>query len=165
MQVAKDLSKSHKNIYFELIGEGALKQDFIDFKNKYELNNLAIKNLISKVKVPQVLKNSDVLYLGLKDSPLYRFGMSLNKLFDYLAAEVPIVFSSNIKDNPVKEANAGLCIPAENEKALKEAIISIYEMKEEQKKVLAEGNLAYVEKKFSISRLTNTLEETLKKLV
>ena len=55
---------------------------------------------VSKNKVPQVLKNSDLLYLGLKDSPLYQFGMSMNKMFDYLAAEVPIIFASNIKNNP-----------------------------------------------------------------
>jgi len=163
MQVAKSLQG--RAITFQLIGEGTVKKELQSFKEENCLENVKILDFISKDEVPQVLKNSDVLYLGLKDSPLYEFGMSLNKLFDYLAAEVPIIFASNVKNNLVKEANAGLCISPENEEALIKAIIKIYEMNEEERKLFTWGNLNYIEKKFSVQSLTNELEKTLNGLI
>ncbi len=163
MEVAKRLKD--KEIRFQLIGEGELKKELQEYKEKQTLTNVKILDLISKDKVPQVLKNSDLLYLGLKDSPLYRFGVSLNKLFDYLAAEVPIVFASEIKKNPVEEANAGLCIAPENTDLLEKAIISMYKMSEKERKPFGEGNINYIENNFSIQFLTNKLEKLLNGLV
>ena len=165
MEVAKRLQEKEIKVSFQLIGEGALKKELQDFKEKNALNNVKILDLISKDKVPQVLKNSDLLYLGLKDSPLYKFGISLNKLFDYLAAEVPIIFASEIQNNPVKEAKAGLCIAPENADLLEGAIIQIYNMSKDERKHLGEGNLNYIENNFSIQFLTDKLEKLLNGLV
>lgn len=165
MEVARELLENHTDIRFKLIGEGALKQELLEYKKQYDLKNIEILPSVSKDEVAQVLKDSDVLYLGLQDSPLYRFGMSMNKTFDYLAAEVPIIFASNIANNPVKEANAGFCIPAEDKVALQNAILSLYGKKEEERKLYAEGNLNYIENNFSIQFLTTRLENLLNGLV
>ena len=162
LEVAKKLNKSDKKIKFQLIGEGALKKEL---QGKYKLSNVEFFDGISKEKVPQVLKNSDLLYLGLKDSPLYRFGMSMNKMFDYLAAEVPIIFASKIKNSPVEEADAGMCILPEDLEALEEAIVKMYEMSPLERKRFGEGNLNYIENNFSIQFLTDKLEKLLNGLV
>lgn len=165
MEVAKELDKKYKDIRFKLIGEGALKQELLEYIKQNGLKNTKIFSSVSKHEIAQTLKDSDVLYLGLQDSALYRFGMSMNKTFDYLAAEVPIIFASNIENNPVKEANAGFCIPAEDKAALKNAILSLHEMKEEERKLYTDGNLNYIENNFSIQFLTTRLENLLNGLV
>lgn len=164
-EVAREIAKDYNDIYFQLIGEGALKNELLEYKQKYNLHNIEILPSIPKAEIAQTLKDSDVLYLGLKDSPLYRFGVSLNKLFDYLAAEVPIIFAGKIKNNPVKEAHAGYCIPPEDVEELKNAIICLYEMKEAERKRFGEGNLNYIENNFSIQFLTTKLENLLNGLV
>ena len=153
------------DIEFQLIGEGALKTELQEYKEKYQLNKVHILDLVPKERVPQLLKDSDLLYVGLKDSPLYRFGMSLNKLFDYLAAEVPIVFASTVEHNPVEEAQAGLCIVPEDTDALQKAIVKMYEMREEERKSYVRGNINYIENNFSIQFLTDKLEKLLNGLV
>ena len=163
MEVANRLKES--NIVFQLIGEGAFKQELIAYKEEHQLSNVEILGLVPKEKVPQLLKDSDLLYVGLKDSPLYRFGMSLNKLFDYIAAEVPIVFASIVEHNPVKEAQAGLCISPEDVDALQTAILNMCEMSEEEKKSYVSGNINYIENNFSIQFLTDKLEKLLNGLV
>ncbi len=165
MEVAKELDGENRDIRFKLIGEGALKQELLLFKDKHALTNVEILDAVSKDEVARVLKESDVLYVGLKDSPLYRFGMSLNKLFDYLAAEVPVIFASNIKNNPIEEAQAGLCIPPENRDMLQSAVLELYKMSKEERNALVEGNLNYIENNFSIQFLTNKLENLLNGLV
>jgi len=153
------------DIEFQLIGEGALKTELVSYKEKHQLSKVHILDLVAKEKVPQLLKDSDLLYVGLKDSPLYRFGMSLNKLFDYLAAEVPIVFASTVEDNPVEEAQAGLCIAPEDTDALQKAIVKMYEMGEDERKSYVSGNINYIENNFSIQFLTDKLEKLLNGLV
>ncbi len=37
----------------------------------------------------------DVLFIGLKNESLYRFGISPNKIFDYMMASKPIIQLSN----------------------------------------------------------------------
>ena len=165
MDVARELDKKYVDIGFQLIGEGALKQELIEYKKHFNVKNTEILPAVSKDEIAQVLKESDILYLGLKDSPLYRFGVSLNKLFDYLAAEVPIIFAGKIKNNPVEEASAGYCIPAEDKDALQSTIVRLYEMREDERTLYSKGNLNYIEKNFSIQFLTEKLENLLNGLV
>jgi glycosyltransferase involved in cell wall biosynthesis len=49
-------------------------------------------------------------FLYILDSPLYRWGFSMNKLFDYLACGRPVLIAANTTYNPVAEAKAGLTV-------------------------------------------------------
>ncbi len=165
MDVAQQLNTTHPDIYFKIIGEGAFKQNLITFKNTHKLDNVEILNAVSKTQIPQILKNSDILYVGLKDSPLYRFGISLNKIFDYLCAEGPIIFASNSRNNPIQDANAGITVAPEDKEALKEAILKIYYMPSKERNEYSKNNLNYINNNFSIQFLTNKLENLLNGLL
>ncbi len=67
---------------------------------------------IPKIQVPQEISRADALVINVLDLPVYRHGISMNKLFDYLAAARPIVIASSAPNNPVAEANAGVTAPA-----------------------------------------------------
>jgi len=165
LEVAKELNIEYKNIKFKIIGEGVDKKGLIEYKKVHNLSNVEILDAVAKDEIPQILKDSDVLYVGLKDSKLYQFGISLNKIFDYLAAEVPIIFASTAKNNPVDDANAGITILPENRDALKEAILKLYNMGDVEKNKYCEGNINFVENNFSIQFLTNKLEKLINGLV
>jgi len=164
MEAAKNMKDLYPNILFQLIGDGALKDALINYKNKHGLNNVKFLEPMNKNDLVQVLKDSDILYLGLKDSPLYRFGMSMNKFFDYLAAEVPIIFASNIKNNPLSKCGGGFCIEAENSTVLEEYIVKLYKMDVEETKKLVKDNLSYVENNYSMKMLTIKLKKLLDEL-
>jgi hypothetical protein len=57
------------------------------------LTNIEFRDPIPKADVPRVQAESDILVACVTDSPSYRFGLNLNKLFDYFASGRPVVFS------------------------------------------------------------------------
>ena len=55
---------------------------------------------------------------------VYRYGLSPNKLFDYLAAGRPVLLASRLDDTPVSEADAGRCYEPGSGPSLAEGIIA-----------------------------------------
>ena len=64
----------------------------------------------------------DVLYIGLQSQPLFRFGVSPNKLMDYMMAARPVVCAIAGGNDPVDEAGCGLTIAPQDGAALAAAI-------------------------------------------
>ena len=73
--------------------------------------------------MPQLLKHFDVAYLGWRRQPLYRFGISPNKLIDYMMAALPVVHAVEASNDLVTEADCGYSIRPEDAHALADAII------------------------------------------
>jgi glycosyltransferase involved in cell wall biosynthesis len=71
--------------------------------------------------VPQLLSQFDVGYLGWRRQRLYRFGISPNKLIDYMMAGLPVIHSVEAANDPVAETGCGFSIPPENARALADA--------------------------------------------
>ena len=65
---------------------------------------------------------SDILIACVTDSDAYRFGINLNKLYDYFASGRPVIFSGNAPNDPVADSGAGFSIPPESPKAMVEAL-------------------------------------------
>lgn len=164
LDAAKRL-KDKKDIYFRIIGEGAQKEKLKNFVKKNNLQNVSIENSVPKSEVINILQNSDVLFLSLKDSSLYRFGISLNKLFDYMASGRVIIFAGNSKNNPIKDANAGYSISPDDVGSLEKTILKIYSLSQEDRNKLGEKIRRYAENYYSIEVLTNKLEFLLKEEV
>lgn len=154
--------KNNKNIEFHIYGEGKLKQKYIDFVQNHNLNDtVKIMNLVPKNKVSDILNSFDVVYLSLKDSPLYRFGISLNKLFDYMASGRVIIFAGNSKNNPIKDAKAGYSIAPNDVESLEKTILEIYSLSQEKRNEIGQKIRHYAEQNYSIEVLVDKLETLL----
>ena len=89
------------------------------------LTHLRFLGRIPKQSVRDALVRCDALYLGWKRSSVYRFGVSPNKLFDYMAAARPIVHATSAPLDLVAEYGCGVSVEAENPAALARAIEQI----------------------------------------
>ena len=65
---------------------------------------------------------------NLHDQPVFRFGISPNKYFMYLAAGRPVVVGSSAPNSPIAEAGAGLVVPGDDRKAMAEAMAAMARM-------------------------------------
>jgi len=108
---AKKLS-SDKRFHFVLVGDGVLKEDLISEASG--LSNITFLPPVTKGVIPQLLASFDICYIGSPDIPLYRFGISFNKLMDCMMAQKTIVFAVKSGNNPVAEANCGYTIEPDN---------------------------------------------------
>ncbi len=69
--------------------------------------NVSFTGPVSKVDVPATLALFDACYVGYHRSPLYRFGISPNKVFDYMAAARPVILAAAAANDPVRDAACG----------------------------------------------------------
>ena len=161
LDVAKKLSYK-KDIYFRIIGDGVEKERLKTFVRVNNLHNVTIEDAVPKEQVAGILQNSDVLYLSLLDSPLYRFGISLNKLFDYMASGRVVILAGNPGNNPIKDADAGYSIKPNDAKELEKTILNIYSLSNEERVKVGSKIRQYAEKNYSIEVLVDKLELLLK---
>lgn len=151
------------NAYFVLVGQGQEKENLKALAQKMKLDNVLFLDSIPKKMVPAFLNKMDVLYIGLQNQKLFKFGISPNKLMDYMMASKPILHSVTAGNDLVQEANCGISVPAEDIDAVADAIKKFmamdkaelsalgangkeYVIKHHDYKVLAEKFIAWVEK-------------------
>ena len=154
--------KDEKDIFFRVVGDGAEKEKLKELIKSKNLRNISIEDSVAKNKVSNILQSSDILFLSLIDSPLYRFGISLNKFFDYMASGRVIVLSGNSRNNPIKDADAGYTIEPDNLEQLEQTILIIYNLQQDERNDIGKKIRKYAEENYSISVLTDKLETLLK---
>jgi glycosyltransferase involved in cell wall biosynthesis len=123
--------------------------------------NVAFVGPIPKGDVPAALQLFDACYVGYRRSPLYRFGVSPNKLYDYMAAGRPVLFAADAANQPVQEADCGLTVAPEDPAALAGAISSLATASEAERTRLGANARAYVERHHDYHRLADELAEIL----
>src|SRR5690606_29035917 len=88
---------------------------------------------VPKDAVPRLLSYMDILYLGWHKSPLYRFGISPNKLLDYMMAAKPVIHSVTAANDMVSDAQCGISVPAERAELVVSAIESLHNKTREER--------------------------------
>src|SRR5690606_10180589 len=103
-------------IQFILVGDGALKQQYI---RQYEhLPNVVFAPKVNRSQVPAVLDHADIVYFSTHPSKVWDYGQSLNKLIDYMLSAKPIVASYSGFPSMINESGCGYFVPAGDVDAL-----------------------------------------------
>ena len=115
---------------------------------------------VSRKAVPGLLEEFDILYLGWMKSPLYRFGISPNKLYEYMMSERPIIHAVEAANDPVKDSGCGLSIPPQDVQSLCGAMLNLAELTPERRNEMGQRGRKYVEENHDIKLLAKKyLEE------
>lgn len=84
--------------------------------------NIRFLDAVPRAQVQGLLHLADCLYIGAKRCGLYRYGVGMNKLYDYMLASRPILCGIETADNEVAAARCGLTIPAQDPEAIVRAV-------------------------------------------
>jgi glycosyltransferase involved in cell wall biosynthesis len=165
LSAAKSIQEKQLPIVFEIIGSGEKQKELAQFKNRLGLQNVVFREPVKKEMIPSVLAAADALWIGSrKVENLYKYGFSFNKLFEYLAAGKPILFSIDAAYNPVKEAGAGLTVPPEDPEALANAIIQLYDMPMAERIKMGQKGTAYAKEFHDFEKLADQFDGLLSPL-
>jgi len=115
-------------IAYVLLGDGPEKQRLVRDASSREIGNVHFLPRVASDAVPRFLERVDVAYLGWHDSPLYRFGISPNKLLDYMAAGLPVIHAVRAFNDPVAESGAGISVPPDDADAIARAARELKQM-------------------------------------
>ena len=111
---------------FVLVGGGPEKARLQALARQLQLSNLYFFDPIPKHQVPALLRRFDLAYLGWQRQRLYRFGISPNKLIDYMMAARPILHAVEAGNDPVAEAACGLSVAAQDPQALVRGLLALF---------------------------------------
>lgn len=162
---AKSIRENHLPVFFEIIGSGEKKKELVQLKDQLGLTNIVFREPVNKEEIPSVLAAADALWIGTRNvKNLYRYGFSFNKLFEYLAAGKPVLFSIDSNYNPVKEAGAGFTVPPEDPEALARAIIKLYNMPVKERMKMGEKGTAYAKEFHDMEKLADQFDRLLSHL-
>ena len=114
---------------------------------------------VSKREVVDLLDHFDVLILSWHDISLYRFGVSANKIFDYMYSGKPIIMAGNIGENVIELANCGIVVKPNDHQAIFEAIVKLRDMDSEERKRLGDNGREYVMRNNDFNILTTRYEK------
>jgi glycosyltransferase involved in cell wall biosynthesis len=166
IQAAKILQDwGYRKIRFVLIGDGPEKPRLIGMAQTLGLKNVEFRKPVPKIEIPKVLREADAFIVQLGGAEVYRWGISSNKLFDFMAVGRPVFSSAEAPLNPVKEAKCGFTIPPWDPKALAEAVIKLYQMSPEERAEMGKRGREYVEKYHDIRKLAAQLENLLQSVL
>lgn len=129
---------------FIVVGDGPLRESLIQRCLDLKIDNLLFFPRIPKFAVPSFLEQIDIAYLGWKRNPLYRFGISPNKLMDYMLAAKPIIHAVDAGNDPVSEAHSGVTVIPENANAVYSAICDILSLDDEHRAKIGLNGRGYV---------------------
>lgn len=108
LDVAKNIKES--DIVFVLIGNGSEKERLQARKKQESIDNLFFLPPIPKKSIPELVKHFDCIYIGSQTSPLYRFGICMNKIFDSMMSARPIVCSITTPESPISLYDCGVMV-------------------------------------------------------
>ena len=122
------LSLGYKDIFIMIHGSGDQVDELREYCKKNNIINVRLYGRIEKQQIPYVLNHSDVCILCYQNTPLLRFGGSMNKMFEYFASGRPIITNAKMGFSIIDEYKCGTELDTNDPQELAEAIISYYKM-------------------------------------
>lgn len=134
---------THEPVTAVLLGDGLLRPDL---EREAASLGAAVEFVgsVPKSQVHDALTRCDALYIGSRRSRLYEFGVSANKIFDYLLTGVPIVNAFASEHSPLVYAGCTVRAEAENPHDIARAILEAVSLPDRQRQSIADSSVAWV---------------------
>lgn len=145
VEAAKYLNHIDK-LKLVIVGSGNEKAKLENIIRDENLDNVVMIDRQPKNTIALTLKKSDVLFCGLMERKAFKYGISKNKFYDYMASGKPIIFASNVRGSLIDKAKAGITIKPHEPENLAKTIGYIYDNIGTLGKQYGKNGRAYVEK-------------------
>lgn len=134
-----------KQLILNITGDGPLKKQLINLVIDLKIDNIKFFPPENNKKIYEITQNADGFIFSMLDLPnVYRFGISFNKIFEYMSLSRPIVYWSCAKYDPIQDSGAGIKSISRNPKDLALAIKLLINESFENRKNLSKLAYNYV---------------------
>jgi glycosyltransferase involved in cell wall biosynthesis len=143
---AAALLKGEPRVHLLLVGQGPEKESLQQRARAAGLQNVTFLPPVARSQMPALTRAVDVGYVGLQRKDLFKYGVSPNKLYEYMSAALPVVFAIDTVYDEVAEARCGFSIPAENPFALADVLRQIVRTPRDELAAMGERGREYVQR-------------------
>lgn len=145
-----------------LYGVGAEKPRLEAMCRSLGIERVTFEAPVPKHRLPEVALKADAFVLCSREVPeLYKYGVSMNKIFDYMYLGRPVIAALDAADDPVSAARAGIVVPPESPERLATAIREMAEMPPATRAEIGLRARNYVIANFSYEHLGQKFAEVL----
>ncbi|MDC0382476.1 glycosyltransferase family 4 protein [Flavobacteriaceae bacterium] len=162
-RTAKKLQEQGRNdITIVLIGDGQQKEMIM--KKSEGLNTILFLDLMPKIELINYVKNALVSLIPLDDTPMLSTS-SPNKLFESMAAAVPVIQTTNgwIKEM-LEESRSGFTVCPTNEDELFEKLIFLADNETENKEIGKRG-FEFARRNFDKNKLSEKMIQAIENII
>lgn len=149
--------KGIDNIQFILFGHGSQREKLKEYVQNKGLTNIVFKEKVEKKFIPNILSRSDLNVFTGKHIPLYKYGLSLNKLFDYIASGKPTLSNMESGYDILVKHDCGKSVKGGSVEALVDGILEFYNMDQKEYDQYCENSLVAIQN-YDFKILTDKLE-------
>lgn len=161
---AANLSKSNKNIKWQIIGDGSEFENIKNMVNELGLNEtVTFTGRKPSSEMPKYFSKSQGLIVTLRNEEILRVTLPA-KVQSYMASGKPILAAiSGEGKRVIEESKCGLVTEAEDFEGLYKNVIKLYNMNKEQRKELGKLGKEYFNSKFTRTKLLQDLKNIITK--
>ena len=143
------------------VGDGAEHDRLVEAARSGGHPNVHFHPPIPKAAVLAALQRAALLLASFADAPVYAYGLSPNKLFDYLYAGRPVLLSTRLTDDPVSEVNAGRTFEPGSAASLAVRIGELLRLPDAELVAMGARGRELVERRYTLARTGAQLAELL----
>ncbi|MFH0825988.1 MAG: glycosyltransferase family 4 protein, partial [Pseudomonadota bacterium] len=140
-------------VAFVLVGQGPEKERLQQRAFEAGLTNVAFLPPVPRDSVPALLEAMDALYIGWQRQPLYQYGVSPNKLLDYMMAGKPVIHAIEAGNDLVAESGCGISVPPEDPSAIVQAVKTLMSLTPDERAAMGAKGRDYVVRHHDYRRL------------
>lgn len=150
--------KGYNCIKFIIFGDGILKDELEKFCVENKLDNIIFKGKVEKKYIANILSKSDLSIFTGENSGLYKYGLSLNKMFDYVASGKPILSNIECGYDILEKYNCGITVKSGEIESLVDGVLKFYNMPRIEYNQYC-TNALRASQEYDFEKLTDKLEQ------
>ena len=156
-----DAARSTPDVNFLLVGDGPLKEWAQREVQQEAISNVSFRAPVAKGELARLLKACDIGIHAVSPLPVFELGMSPNKLFDYLAAGLPVV--SNAGEPVSRLVGDRECALVGGPDSLAANISRLRDLTHSQRVTRGAEGRSLVDTKFSRTKAARSLQRILER--
>ncbi len=149
-------------IVIRLVGDGPTRAALQRRALELGLANVEFLDLVSKPQLVELAHGSHAfVHSHRRMSVVQRYGMSVNKVFAFMASGRPLIFACRSSYDPVREARAGISVEPENPAAMARAMLSIRDLSPAERAAMGRRAREHVLEHHDLTKTARRLESFL----
>ena len=153
-------------ILIRLVGDGPTRSGLQRRAAELGLRNIEFLDLVSKPRLVTLAHGSHAFVHSHRAMRvIQQYGMSVNKVFAFMASGRPVIFACRCCHDPIRAAQAGVSIEPENPAAMARAMIELRDLPAAERDAMGQRARRYVLEHHDLSKTAKRLETFLLSLL
>ncbi len=161
---AAELLKEDKEIKFLIYGAGNQREELETYCKENGVGNVIFKGYVDKKFVPYICTKAGANIISVKQTKVSKYGVSWNKLFDYMNAGKPIISTVKVNFDLIEANECGISCENQDVSTIADAILKIKNCKKTDYDKMC-YNAKQAAKQFDFKVLTDKFEQVINYVV